>query len=277
MIQSVERLFLVPISLGIAAIGLAACSDPSTTSEVAAVQAISRADLEAAASKRVVFAHQSVGNDILDGVRALAGREGVSFNIVETRSAPATGGGIFHFKVGENGAPERKLQDYMRTFEQAGGAGADIALVKLCYIDFSPDTDPVKLASDYIDTVKALQGRYSQTRFVAVTAPLTTVQTGPKAMIKKLLGRSPGGYAENAVRQQFNDELRRQFPAGSLFDLAKLEADAGGSEHSVEVDGRRVQALQPAITSDGGHLNDNGKLLVASSFVEFLSKAPAVP
>ena len=59
-------------------------------------------------------------------------------------------------------------------------AGVDIALVKFCYVDFDAGTDVPALFAAYQATLASLEGRYPRTTFVHVTAPLTTVQGGPR-------------------------------------------------------------------------------------------------
>lgn len=219
------------------------------------------AQWQALASRRVVFAHQSVGRNILGGVTALAGAAGVTLPISETRDGAAAPG-IAHFGVGANGDPLGKVRDFASVMDGAASGHADIALLKMCFIDFSGGADPLVVAGAYCDTLAHLQQRHPDTTFAAVTAPLTTVQSGPKAFVKKLLGRPLDGLAENARREVFNRVLRERFgPAGRLFDLAAIEGGGAGR-------------LNPALSSDGGHLNDAGARLVAQRFVAFLAGLP---
>lgn len=251
---------------------LASCGDRGAlpAAGAGAAAAVSRTDLDRTAKLRIVFAHQSVGQNILDGLRTLVAEQGSGLRILETRRPPAGEPGLFHFKVGQNGAPEGKIQDYVQTVS-SDPADIDVALLKLCFIDFNAASDPRRLAQDYADAIQRLQAARPQTRFVAITAPLTTVQTGPKAWIKRLLGQSPAGYDSNLRRQAFNDVLRQRFPHNRLFDLARLESTAGGAPIGFEVNGQHVEALDPALSSDGGHLNARGARLAASALVHFLS------
>ena len=258
---------------------LAACGDSSvtTTQEIdrSMIAPVTKDELSVAATKRVIFAHQSVGNDILDGVNAVSAAAGVPLNVVETRVAPADSKGIFHFKVGTNGEPLGKIKEFQASLAQSPLSDIDVALVKLCYIDFNSGTDVAQVASAYVQTVEDLQSQHPQTRFVAITTPLTTIQTGPKAWVKSLLGKTPAGYVENAKREEFNAVLRQKFDAGRLFDVAKLESQAGAEPVVFDYEGRSHQALDPELTYDGGHLNDNGKRIVGSAFVKFLANLPA--
>jgi hypothetical protein len=249
----------------LAALFAAACQQGRQENGMTTAPVVTASQWQTVAARRVVFGHQSVGNNILAGLRSLAAGDDVSLPITETRE-PGVAPGISHFAVGRNGDPLGKVRDFAAVID--GGAAADIALFKLCYIDFSGDTDPLQVAAAYGDTLVALRGRHPGTTFVAVTVPLTTVQDGPKALVKRMLGRLPDGYAENARRQAFNDALRaRQDRSGHLFDLAAIEAGTRSLRH----DGREIQCLDPSLTNDGGHLNDQGARLVAASLVGFLA------
>ena len=136
------------------------------------------------------------------------------------------------------------------------------------------EVDP-QIATAYVQTLENLQSRNPQTRFVAVTTPLTTIQTGPKSWVKRLLGKTPAGYIENAKREEFNAVLRRKFGTDRLFDVAKLESQGGAVPVVFDYEGRHFDALDPALSSDGGHLNDAGKRVVGSGFLKFLATLPA--
>ena len=215
--------------MAVTALVLLGCDEANHEDEVMTLTAqISAAEWQALAQKRVVFGHQSVGQNILNGVQSLAAQAGVKLPVVESRS-PVTSGGIIHFFVGQNEDPMSKLKDFASTLESGGAQGADIALMKLCYIDFNGNTDAKQIAEQYSATLDRLSQQFPNTAFIAVTAPLTSLQTGPKAWIKRLLGREPGGYADNARRQEFNDSLRARYAQqGRLFDLAKIEAKGAG-------------------------------------------------
>lgn len=233
---------------------------------------ISAAEWQALAQKRVVFGHQSVGQNILDGVQALAAQANISLPIVKSRT-PVASNGIIHFFVGQNEDPLSKLKDFAGTLESGAAQGADIALVKLCYIDFHGGTDAKQLAEQYSATLDRLSQQFLNITFVAVTAPLTVAQTGPKAWIKRLLGRTPSGYADNARRQEFNEILRARYSQeGRLFDLAKIEAEGAGA---YEYQGHPIEVLNPALTYDDGHLNTQGELIVASRLIKYLVALPA--
>jgi hypothetical protein len=232
---------------------------------------ISMQEWQALEKKRVVFGHQSVGRNILNGIERLAARDGVKIDIHEQRMAPAQQG-ISHFPIGSNGDPKSKIKDFAAAIDAGAAQGADIALMKLCFIDFNATTDARQVADDYIASLESLAQRHPDTSFVAVTAPLTAVQTGPKAWIKRLLGKQPSGFLDNAKRAEFNTLLRERYLAkGRLFDLARVEAGTAGKFCTARVDEQAVEVLCPEFTNDGGHLNEHGQELVAASFLNFVS------
>lgn len=235
------------------------------------VPAISAAEWQKLAQMRVVFGHQSVGLDIIGGIQSLATQADVHFPVVKSRLAVG-GNGVIHFFVGENEDPTSKFKDFTSTLEGGAANGANVALMKLCYIDFRHDTDARELARQYSAMLDSLSQRFPNTTFIAVTAPLTILQTGPKAWAKRLLGREPGGYAENARRREFNDLLRKRYEhEGRLFDLARIEAS--GAENA-QYQGRPIEVLNRTLTYDDGHLNAQGKQIVATQLIKYLAALP---
>jgi hypothetical protein len=210
----------------------------------------------AAGEPRIYFGHQSVGANILQGVKEL----GTTLSIKDEFLA-------------ENGDPLLKLEN----FKKAVGEGSryDIALVKFCYVDVDADTDPRALFEGYRATIAALRAKNPRTTFVHVTLPLTTVQTGPKALAKRLLGRAPYGTIENVKRAEYNSLLRRTYAGREpIFDLARLESTApDGTVATVTWNGSTVPAMAPAYTDDGGHLNAAGRTRAAREFLAVLTAA----
>jgi hypothetical protein len=251
---------------------LGACGEQGGGERVAKHQSAKPIAWDRLAQQHIVFAHQSVGDNILDGVSTLEKRDKVTLPV--TKSRTINGAGITHFDVGHNGDPLGKIEDFSATMSSVGNA--DVAILKLCFWDFNPENgdkvDSKKVAEAYVKTLDDLSARYPQTRFVAATVPLMTVQTGFRASLKKLLGKEPSGYADNARRADFNDIVRKHFQnSGRLLDIAQLESTGGGSVHAVSLDDRRIEVLDPALTDDGGHLNQQGKELIATELLQLVS------
>ncbi len=232
------------------------------------------ADLERISRRTIYFGHQSVGRNVIDGLKQLAASEGARLSIVETGDLGSVAPGTFaHGEVPENGNPVLKL----RSFERVLGTGkVDVAFVKFCYVDIDAGTDVAALFSQYEATFAALKKRYPRTTFVHVTAPLTTVQGGLKGSVKKLMGKPPGGVVANARRAEFNSLLRHAVEGREpLFDLARSESTRpDGSLEVFQWNGRAVPALVPAYSSDGGHLNREGGARAARQLVAVLAALP---
>ncbi|MCP3141040.1 hypothetical protein [Pyxidicoccus xibeiensis] len=236
--------------------------------------------LEKLAQQRIFFGHQSVGGNILDGVKQVtAGQQGPAPRIVEVKdpTVPLAPGTIAHAMVGENLKPETKIADFERLMDGGLGKGADVAFMKFCYIDFNGATDTRAVFEKYRATMEGLKARHPHTTFVHLTVPLTTVQRGAKAWVKELLGRPVWGIAENVQRETFNQLLRKTYGGKEpLFDLAALESTTPeGTAETYELNGQTWPAMVPAYSDDGGHLNAAGQQRIAREFLGFLSTLPA--
>jgi len=225
---------------------------------------LTKADVEAAARQRVLFAHQSVGANILDGVRKLADENNVKLTITESRGDEGKAPAIFQFMAGQNGDPLGKIKDFVST--SSSFPDIDVAMVKICYVDLNKSSDATAVAKTYADAIKTLQRARPSTRFIAVTSPLTAVPSGAKAWVKSLIKGSSPELADNEKRKDFNDYLRKEFDKDHLFDLAALEA-----EKAVADDGKEIEVMRPSLTSDGGHLNAAGQRLVGAAFIKLLA------
>ncbi len=228
--------------------------------------------LERVATRRILFGHQSVGANLVEGLAALGAAHLV---IKEGRDPGAFVTPAFvHTRVGRNEDPASKVADFEAALEAIGGR-ADIALFKFCYVDFSATTDVDALFGTYVAALQRLHAKYPAVTFVHVTAPLTVVQSGPVAWLKRVLGKAPGGARENAVRHHYNELLRTRLAGEPLFDLAQAEATkADGSLNTVELDGEQVPALVAAWSDDGQHLNGEGRARVARALITRLGSIP---
>jgi hypothetical protein len=262
-----------------AACGLVALAAAGWAPPASAADPALRADLEKVAGRAIFFGHQSVGGNVLDGVKALAAQEGVALRLAEVADAGAVGPGTFgHAFIPENGKPELKLEGLERALGP-GPAGVEVAFLKLCFVDVEGKTDARALFERYRTTLATLQARHPRTTFVHLTVPLTTVQGGWKAVVKGLLGRAPYGFEENVRREEYNALLRAAYQGKEpLFDVARLESTApDGRPVTSTVKGRTVPSMHPAYTDDGGHLAGEGRRVVARALLRFLAELPAPP
>jgi hypothetical protein len=246
----------------------------ATTGRASSDEALRR-ELTLVSGHSLFFGHQSVGANILDGLRDLAAQEGVAVQIGQVESGAGVKPGTWtHAYVGENTRPDLKIGDFERML--AGDARPEVAFLKLCYADVREDTDVRALLGQYQAALARLAAEHPETTFVHVTVPLTVVQRGPKAFVKRILGRAPGAFMENVRREEFNELLRGLAASRNepLFDLARVESTTPqGVRQSHTWRSLTTPELVPAYASDGAHLNETGRRRAARELVRVLAAA----
>lgn len=234
-------------------------SDAATVS-VAAAPTTLAAQLSVLSGKAIYFGHQSVGMNIMDGVRTLlAANTGPEPTVVTSSSAASMGSGIWAEAYnGENYDPALKISAFRATLEGGVGARVNVAFMKFCFVDFDDAAKwfqaggtPDGLFAQYRSAMSALRSAYPGVRLVHFTAPLLT------------------DSARNARREQYNALVRAAYQGVEpLFDIALLEStDPSGNR----VIGTYGPALYPGYTTDGGHLNAAGQDKVARALVALLA------
>jgi hypothetical protein len=230
---------------------------------------------ERLAEQRIYFGHQSVGLNIIQGIDDIKRRNPqIRLNIVETSDPKDFNEPIFaHSSIGENTDPKSKCDAFATLIKKGIGDEVDIAFFKFCYVDITAASDVQQIFFYYKDTVKRLKIEYPTTTFVHFTVPLTIRQTGIKAWIKKIIGRPIGGYEDNIKRNEFNELLKKEYLGiDQIFDLAQFESTyPDGKRSSFSKCGETYYSLVPEYTSDGGHLNDRGRKIIAEQLLALLA------
>jgi hypothetical protein len=225
-------------------------------------------------TKKFYFGHQSVGNNILDGVNSiLKENPSIKLNVVKTiKKSDFKNGIIAHSSIGSNADPQSKVDAFVRNIKEGIGNEADAVALKFCYIDFNRETDSQKVFEGYKLAIEDVKKQYPSLKVVHMTVPLLKIQTGPKAWVKKIIGRPLDGINDNIKRLEYNDLLIKTFGATDpIFDVSKAESTyPDGKRESFKKDGKTYYAMVPAYTNDGGHLNETGKKIVAEQFLLFL-------
>ncbi len=230
-------------------------------------------DLERVAQSQVFFAHQSVGQNVLDGVRRVYAGHGLRPPRVSEPGAQAAG--IDEVLIGTNGDPLGKITAFDAAIRSGEGDRADVAVLKLCYVDIEAGTDVDAIFHSYRDTLTHLQRDYPSLAFVAATVPLSS-QRDLKRRVKAVLGRDAGlGPADNAARERFNAQIRAAYGAqGRLFDVAAAESTGpDGQRVSYEHEGARYYALLDQYSADQAHLNAAGSEAAARAFLAAVAGA----
>lgn len=229
-------------------------------------------------SKKILFGHQSVGDDMLNGVRdLLKEHEQIRLRVVETRDPSAFSSPIFaHFHVGKNTDPQSKMADFSASLENGLAGKVDIALLKLCFIDVLPNTDVQKVFDDYKAAFAKLKTEFPNVQFIHSTVPLTSEGRGLQAWIKTVkdlvkLALGKLNLFDNAKRNQINELLRKEYEGKEpFFDLAKFEASVPEGDSFVFPN--ESYSLNPDYTDDGGHLNKLGRKIVAEQLLVLMAQ-----
>jgi hypothetical protein len=224
---------------------------------------ITDAQLQAAATQRVYFGHQSVGWNVVSGVSALYSDHRISppaVSQISTQSDLAAGStGVFaHGEVGENGDPKGKLAAF-NTLMRAGLAGkVNVAVVKYCFVDISSGTDVTALFANYQSVMGALERDYPGVTFLYATNPLTT-----------------DGGSDNVARTKFNKLIRAAYAStGRVWDIAAVESTKpDGGRVAGTSGGQPYEALYSGYSDDGGHLNAAGSAAAAAALLRLVAQA----
>lgn len=222
--------------------------------------------------KTIFFGHQSVGKNIIDGVRNLTESDkSVSLNIVETKDAKTIVSPMFvHATVGRNRSPESKIAEFKELMENGFGEKVDIAFFKFCYVDMGKDSNPEAILAAYCEAMDSLKTRFPEVVFVHVTVPLRAPyrRRAVMAAMDRLLDRSVE-LQDNEIRERYNALLRERVSGKEpLFDLALYETlDPQGLRHYSMKDGQEIPLLVHLYTDDGGHLNAVGRRHVAEQLL----------
>lgn len=230
--------------------------------------------LVAVSSKRIYFAHQSVGQNIIEGLKDIAkDHPGAGLKIVESSDPASLSTPAFvHSRVGKNTKPDTKMNGFAELVANGMGKAADIAFFKFCYVDITAGTDVNSLFGKYKKTMDNLKRQYPDTVFVHVTVPLTVADSTAKTLLKKLAGRQTGND-NNLKRNQFNALMKAEYASKEpVFDLAAIEAKGPGST----AEGTAL-SLARGYTDDGEHLNEKGRKRVAEELIKFLAAVKTRP
>ncbi len=227
------------------------------------------------ARTQMLFGHQSVGRNIMAGIRELARSDPSLALALAPLDAPSPQPATLrHFEVGTNGDPDSKGAAFARILAERAPDSV-MAGYELCYLDFTRESDAEKIFARYQQVMDSVRTRHPTIRLVHFTAPLTVEEPWLKGAIKRALGRTTT-RSLNRQRAAFNARMRAAYHEGEpLFDLARAESTLeDGRRRSLVVDGLEVEALAPEFAADEGHLNARGRAVVASRFLAFLATLP---
>ena len=270
-----QFIFLIGAGTGCGS-GFGSGTSSHTEKEAGMMAPLLATDLATIRQGRILFSHHSVGANILAGIKRLDAENSTSgsLHFASLRDAAASRGAMLvDVSGGRNGAPKTKIDFFAATLRGEKKLKPDLAFMKLCYVDFNPQTDVGELFDYYRNTLEALKREYPEIRFGHVTTPLKAWPTEPKWKMYRLMGREVWEDAANVKRAEFNRLLKQSFGTDPVFDLAQVEATApDGSLTTFEQGGQQYSSLYPGYTEDGGHLNETGQLAAGMAAIRFMAE-----
>jgi hypothetical protein len=278
--MNLNNLFAATIAM-IISIYIFSCSGENMPEEKISFPSIKDVPIEKwekLTKKKIYFGHQSVGKNIMAGVKDLTKESPkIKLNIVKTSEHADLKASIFaHSAIGNNEDPLSKIESFAGFMKKGIGGKADIASLKFCFADIYSSTDIGTLFNTYKNKMALLKVDYPKTTFVHFTVPLLRkAKLSLKTWIEKILGKKEEYFdnAHNVKRNKFNDLLRKVYDGKEpLFDIAKIESTyMDGKRETFEANGKTYYSLVPEYTDDGGHLNETGRKKVAEQLLIFLA------
>ena len=238
---------------------------------------IPREDWARLERKRIFFGHQSVGYNIVEGVRELAeGKGPIALKILETTNPGDFSTPLFaHAAIGKNGDPRSKCEAFSNILDKQLQGKVDIALFKFCYVDITGATALEQTMTDYESLIERLKRKFPKIVFIHVTVPLNTTPMDLRSRVKRFIGYPQWVDTDNMKRDEFNRMLRdRYLGKEPVFDLAAVESiRPDGRRSTFRRNGRTYDSLTPEYTDDGEHLNPLGRKRAAEQLLITLAGA----
>jgi len=112
----------------------------------------------AVAGRTIYFGHQSVGRDLIAGIKRLNHDGAIGLSLIQTEDPTSlTGPAFVHFLAGSNRDYASKNAALLRLLKTRKQADEAIVLLKYCYVDIGGDLDPDTLFSAYCEMMETIQ------------------------------------------------------------------------------------------------------------------------
>lgn len=229
----------------------------------------------------VYFAHQSVGRNLLAALPAVYAEAGLEAPEIVESDAPPRGPVFQHSNIHQNRDPLGKIAEFDRIIRAGVGEAVDVAILKLCYVDFHQGDDIDLVFETYRTTLAALERDYPEVAFVHSTVPVTA-DRGPRGRVEDRLNRMFGqptrlGAEHNVIREQLNQKLRAQYAdSGRLYDIAAIQSTRlDGTRIVGTLGGETFYAMDWTHAVDSGHLNPQGAEIAVSALLATIADGAA--
>lgn len=275
-IKIIVRFVVISIVFSCSIIGCGGEKMKIEKSELPSMEKISPLAWEKLSKKMIYFGHQSVGGNILEGVKKiLLTHQQIRLNIVQSEDPSVFQRHVFaHSSIGKNGDPISKIDAFKEKINNGIGDKADIAFFKFCFWDIRSQTDIKQVFSHYREVISDLKQKYPKLKFIHVTVPLVAHPKGINARLRRLLHLTVGFDQDNIRRNEFNQMMLEEYGKDLVFDIALIESTLpDGHRTSFTQRGTNYYYLASEFTDDGGHLNEEGRKHGAEHMLITLAKA----
>jgi hypothetical protein len=229
------------------------------------------------ATKKIYFGHQSVGNNIMDGVAKVTTQDHLpSIRIVESDDPAVFDKPVWaHSKIGNNGDPFSKIEAFKENLRKGIGDKADIAFFKFCFWDIRSFTDIDKVFRTYKETMDELKRDYPKVTFVHFTVPLMSHSDSLYANVRRMIGLKMGFDEDNIKRNELSQLILKEYGGKEpVVDIALYESTLPDLKRTFFTKkGEHVYYLASDYTNDGGHLNVEARKRAAEQVLITLARA----
>ena len=226
-------------------------------------------------SKRIFFAHQSVGKNILDGIYDLYGENAFKIpNIINYMNNNLDHDNfLLHCNIGRNKEPLSKCEEFIKIIDATNALSLEYACLKFCYIDINVQTNIEELFNRYINIIEQLSKKHPQITFIHCTIPLRNMKSSLSIRLRELIGRPNRDKLDNIKREDYNQLIRNHYKSDYIYDIAKQESVISDNKWlCFSYQGKKYLNLNPKYTYDGGHLNKIGRQKLAADFIALICR-----
>jgi hypothetical protein len=231
------------------------------------------------AQKKIYFGHQSVGGNIIDGLKDLLEMSGENnLNILNLHHSPQITESYFaHSYIGKNTDAHSKCMDFGETLKKTFHSELDFALLKFCFVDMRGEDNPETIFELYKNTIDTLKSDFPHTTFIHATIPLTSHNVNFKLKLrrlaKKILSKRDYSPIDNINRYKYNQLLRAYYKDELIFDIAKIESTYSDGRREVFIQNQHeYESLIFEYSYDAAHLNEFGRQRAALELIGILAE-----
>lgn len=223
--------------------------------------------------ENIYFGHRSVGENIIAGLNKLISENGRHAVIIKDfkNSSQIESNYFMHSNIGQNGDPKSKFEEFSRIVNDLVSKNLDVAMMKLCFVDITKNTNLDEVFGSYVKMIDSLQNKYPNLTIIHFSVPL---KTKPSLLVKiknMIKGRDDYDLQDEVARNKYNELLYLKYSKDKIFDLAEIESTyPNGKREFVNVEGKPCYILIKDYTDDGGHLNTVGQQVVSEKLINKL-------